>query len=50
MIFFNHPFISENDEDEDAKEEFESEIDSQNISIIKKVSQEKANKAIRDNQ
>ena len=40
---FNHPFISEADEEEDAKrEESEfSELDSQNISIIKKHSLEK---------
>mmetsp|Transcript_32443 Transcript_32443/g.31843 ORF Transcript_32443/g.31843 Transcript_32443/m.31843 type:complete len:199 (+) Transcript_32443:438-1034(+) len=48
--FFNHPFITEPDSDEEIKEESEaSEIDSQKISFIKKVSQEKAAKAIRDN-
>lgn len=51
--FFNHPFITDSDEDsdEDKKEESEfGDMDSQNISILKKASQEKALKAIRDNQ
>lgn len=51
--FFNHPFITDSDEDsdEDKKEESEfGDMDSQNISILKKASQEKALKAMRDNQ
>ena len=49
--FFNHPFITESDEGEEAKEESEtSEIDSQKISIVKQASWEKAAKAIKDTQ
>lgn len=51
--FFDHPFITDSDDDseDDKKDDSEfGEIDSQNISIIRKASNEKACKYIRDNQ
>lgn len=51
--FFDHPFITESDSDseEEGKDESEySDIKSQNMSYIKKNSEERAKKAIRENQ